>query len=65
MRFLLYLLLFFIVYYIIKVIVKSISSSPKTTIHNSRMRKKENSYDNVEDAQYTEIKSGEEKKNNK
>jgi len=64
MRFLLYLLLFFIVYYVIKLVFKSLNSPSKTKIHNSRMGRKENKYENVEDAKYTEIKSDEEKKNN-
>ncbi len=64
MRFLLYLLLFFIVYYVIKLVFRSLNSSSKTKIHSSGMNKKENKYDNVEDAKYTEIKSDEEKKNN-
>jgi hypothetical protein len=64
MRFLLYLFLFFILYYIVKMVIKSLSSPSKTTIHNSRMRRKEGKYDNVEDAKFTEIKSDEEKKNN-
>jgi len=65
MRILIYLFLFFIGYYVVKIVLKSLKSSPKkTTIHNSRMRKKGSNYDNVDDAQYTEIPPDEEKKNN-
>jgi hypothetical protein len=64
MRFLLYLLLFFIVYYVIKLVFRSLTSQSRSTINNSRMSRKENKYENVEDADYTEIKSDEEKKKN-
>ena len=64
MRFLLYLLLFFIVYFVVKLVFRSLVSPSKTTINNSKVRKKETKYENVEDAKYTEIKSDEEKKNN-
>jgi hypothetical protein len=63
MRFLLYLFLFLIVYFVVKLIFKSLSSPSKTTINNSRVSQKKNNYENVEDAEYTEIKPGEENKN--
>ena len=63
-RFLLYLLLFFIVYFVVKLVFRSLVSPSKTTINNSKVRKKETKYENVEDAKYTEINSDEEKKNN-
>lgn len=64
MRFLLYLFLFLIVYFVVKLIFKSLSSPSKTNINNSRVSQKKNNYENVEDAKYTEIKPGEENKNN-
>ena len=63
MRLLLYIILFFIAYFVVKFVFRLLNSPSKTTIHNSRMRKKKNNYDNVEDADFTEIKY-EEKKNN-
>lgn len=64
MRFILYLFLFIIAYFVIKLVVKSLSSPSKTKINSSRMGRKGNTYENVEDAKYTEIKPDEEKKNN-
>lgn len=64
MRFLLYLLLFFIGYFIIKLVVRSLTSKPKTKIHSSGTGRKENRYENVEDAKFTEIKTDDEKKKN-
>jgi len=61
MRFLFYLLLFFIVWFFAKMVLKSLMSSPgKTKIHNPN-RRNVKEYENVEDAEFTEI--DEEKKN--
>jgi len=63
-RFILLLVLIYVGYLVAKLLFKSINSSSGKTIHNSRPRKRESNYDNVQDAEFREIKPDEDKKNN-
>jgi uncharacterized protein HemY len=63
-RFILYILLFFVVYSVVKLFIKFLNSPSKSSIHTSNIRRNKNKYENIEDAEFTEIKSDGEKKNN-
>jgi hypothetical protein len=62
MRFILYLILFVVIYYIAKTFIKALSAGkPKSKIHNSKVNRTTGTYQNIEDADYTEIKRDEDK----
>lgn len=62
-RFFLYLIIFFIVYQAVKFVIRFLTSPSRKSVHTQNVRKDKTKYKNVEDADFTEIKSEDNKKN--
>jgi len=61
-RFLLFLILFYIVYWVVKILFRNFSQPSNKTIHNSKPRRRENKYEDIQDAEFKEIKPDDDKK---
>ncbi|OGU31548.1 MAG: hypothetical protein A2057_10235 [Ignavibacteria bacterium GWA2_35_9] len=61
-RFFLYLIVFWIVYQIVKRVVRFLTPVSRDSIHTQNIKRNKSDYKNVEDAEFTEIKSEDNKK---
>jgi hypothetical protein len=61
-RFFLYLIIFWIAYQIIRRVIRFLTPSSPGSIHEQNTRRNKAEYKNVEDAEFTEIKSEDNKK---
>jgi NADP-dependent 3-hydroxy acid dehydrogenase YdfG len=61
-RLFLYLVIFFIVYQLVKLVVRFLTSPSRKSVHTRNIRQSKTEYKDVEDAEFTEIKSENNKK---
>jgi hypothetical protein len=61
-RLFLYLVIFFIVYQLVKLVVRFLTSPSSKSVHTRNIRQSKTEYKDVEDAEFTEIKSENNKK---
>lgn len=61
-RFFLYVIIFFIVYQVVKLVIRYLTSPSRKSVHTQNVRQNKTEYKNVEDAEFTEIKSENNKK---
>jgi hypothetical protein len=61
-RLFLYLIIFFIVYQLVKLVVRFLTSPSRKSVHTQNVRQSKTEYKDVEDVEFTEIKSENKKK---
>ncbi len=63
-RFILFFVLFFVIYYVLKIFIANFRLGAKNRGDFKRERKPESKYENVEEAEFTEIKKKDENDKN-
>jgi hypothetical protein len=63
MRIIFYALIFFIIFFVIRILARLLSQPSKSSTHSFSRQKEEKKFENIQDAQFTEIKSEDSKKN--